>query len=279
MGYGDELMASGCALRASRENGGKPVVIVDKFGRPRWHEVWNHLPFMLHSRDLEKMSEDEYIKVTNGSGCRPYIKYPFHPEVGYTGYTGWRVRDNVGLLNLTMEEKSWAEDQVRHRGLNNFVIVEPTIPPRSNKNKDWGFRRWVEMVSILDPGIKLIQMGPKVVKETSLPDVEFVHTGSFRLGAALLDLALMYVGVEGGMHHAAGVLRKPGVVLFGGTTSPEATGYPWHENVTANLPGTPCGRWDNCTHCLEEWDAITPKHVAEVVERKYLESMQYTFPF
>src|SRR5262249_52788187 len=88
-----------------------------------------------------------------------------------------------------------------------------------------------------------------------------VVTATFRDALCILSLARLYVGPEGGLHHAAAALGVPAVVIFGGFSSPRATGYPWHSNIAA--PGKPCGSIAYCAHCREAMASITVERVLE----------------
>src|SRR3546814_4589790 len=79
-------MAAGHAERVSRETG-KRVVILDKGGKPRWHEVWEGNPAIV------RQPEADTVSIRNASGCRPYIRYPW---VERCRFTDWRARDHVG---------------------------------------------------------------------------------------------------------------------------------------------------------------------------------------
>jgi hypothetical protein len=84
----------------------------------------------------------------------------------------------------------------------------------------------------------------------------------------------VYVGHEGGLHHAAAAVRLPAVVIFGGFITPAVTGYAEQVNLTAPGLGVAhplgCGRRVDCPHCADAIAQITPELVAQEV-RKVLE--------
>src|SRR5262249_3229320 len=82
---------------------------------------------------------------------------------------------------------------------------------------------------------------------------------TFRDALCVLSLARLYIGPEGGLHHAAAALGVPAVVIFGGFNSPKATGYAWHSNIVA--PGEPCGTVAYCLHCRDAMKSITVERV------------------
>jgi ADP-heptose:LPS heptosyltransferase len=147
------------------------------------------------------------------------------------------------------------------RALGQFVVVEPHILDKSNPNKRWGWARWQKLAHGLSrQGLRVVQMGPGGV--TLLHGVTYVRTASFRRAAALLSLARVAVLPEGGLHHAAGVLRVPSVVLYGGTPPVSTTSYP---GQLVFAPSEPCGKWLPCVHCARHWHNLTPEHVLQAV--------------
>jgi ADP-heptose:LPS heptosyltransferase len=89
-----------------------------------------------------------------------------------------------------------------------------------------------------------------------------VVTHSFRDALGVLSLARLYIGPEGGLHHAAAALGIPAVVIFGGFNSPKSTGYPWQSNITGSS-GEPCGSVAACWHCRDAMASITVERVLE----------------
>lgn len=245
-------MASGHALAKHRRTG-KRVQIIDINGRPRWSDVWRGLDWMAQPHERG----DEITQLRNGPGCRPYIEYPFNRQRGLR-FSGWRARDHVGALRLSGGEVEFAWRLTY--GLGPFTVIEPHLTPKSNPNKQWG--KWKELVPLL-PG-QVVQLGP--VGTETLPGVLHLQTPTFRMAAAVLTFASGLVLPEGGLHHAAGVLRLPAVVLYGGTVDVQATGYEWHTNIVDNEPGSPCGTWLPCHHCRNIWKRLTPEAVAAAAE-------------
>jgi ADP-heptose:LPS heptosyltransferase len=93
--------------------------------------------------------------------------------------------------------------------------------------------------------------------------VEFRPTAHFIDAVRILNQAALYLGPEGGMHHAAAALDVPAVVIFGGSPSVQATGYPDHTNFGGDEP---CGRWEPCEHCAQTLNAITPEALIQAVK-------------
>lgn len=255
MGIGDEIMASGHARAVHRETG-KRVMIVDIQRKPRWSPMWDGLPWI-----AEPKERGDFVVIQNAPQCRPYIQYPFTRDIGQR-FTKWRARDHLGAIVLTEGEKQAA--RAATAGLGPFIVIEPNISPKANPNKQWGAAKWQALAGLmLAEGYTPVQLawgGP-----TSLKGVRQVSTPNFRLGAAVLALAQGAVLPEGGLHHAAGVLNVPAVVLFGGMISPETTGYAGHVNIADSGAGSPCGTWLPCRHCRQVWAKLQTDTVMQAL--------------
>lgn len=255
MSYGDEIMASGHAF-STHIRTGRRVRIHGRDGGQRWSDLWNGLDWIAAPED----PDDSTVSIDNGPGCRPYIAYPFTREDGCR-YSGWRVRDHIGALNLTADEARFAAAAVGSGG-RPIVLLEPNLAPEANPNKQWGWSRWQDLADRLaaNHGFELVQVGP--AGTPTLGGVRLIETPTFRQGAAVIERVTLSVLPEGGLHHAAGVLRRRAVVLFGGAVDVQATGYPWHRNLVDDGPESPCGAWTPCSHCDAAWARLMPEKVA-----------------
>ena len=98
-----------------------------------------------------------------------------------------------------------------------------------------------------------------------LADVDVIETPDFRHALAVLGLAALYIGPEGGMHHGSAAMGTPAVVIFGGFNTPRSTGYAWHENIAV---GEPCGSIEACWHCKAAMESISVDRVLEGAARQ-----------
>lgn len=247
MGWGDEIMAAGEAEVEAKKLG-RPVAIVDRMARPRWSEIWVGNPW------IDRNARDQIL---NAPGARPYIQYPFTPR-GHK-YTRWRARDHRAHIFFTDEEAISARPLARWMP---FIVIEPNLKHPSNRNK--AYDRWQAVVDLLPdmPWVQLVHDGTDV----RLRGVEQMQSKSFRQACLILSHAAMFVGHEGGMHHAAAALNVGAVVYFGGSPSVEATGYPEHVNIAADEP---CGRWDACPHCDAFRRDTSPELIAAHVAEQF----------
>ena len=200
MGLGDEIMAAGEARRLQQTDP-RPVVILDRKGRPRWHPLWQGNPRIARA---EGPGAQRHV---NGPGCRPYVE-SITPErfVFRSDY-----RPTPGELFPTAEERAFAEPFA------GAVIVEPNIKDRASPNKRWPWEYWQAVVTAR-PDLPWLQMGP--VGTRRLAGVRSIETPSFRHAAAVIATARAAVLPDGGLHHAAAAFGIPAVVIFGAFIDP-----------------------------------------------------------
>lgn len=247
MGIGDELMVSGAARKAQETDPRKCLPTYK--GKPRWNEiqtVWDNNP-----RIARKGEEGDFqIIVARGmDNMRPYHLAKTDRQWTYN----LSFRPEVGELYFTDDEKKFGGH------FTNRIIFEPHIKPGASPNKDWGWMRWNKLAWLAQQhGLLVTQLGRHGTK--LLDRATFIPTENFRLAAAVLSGARAFVSSEGGLHHAAAALNVPGVVIFGGFTPVELTGYPMHINMGASLSDA-CGMRTPCAHCADWMKSITPEEV------------------
>ncbi len=253
MGIGDALMASGEARKLYKSNK-LPTVIVDRYGRPYWNEMWDGVSYI-----LKRAAGKQANRLQNGPGVRPYIagKTP-------NNWTWKKYTPVPAEIHFTPEELAFAAP---YRGM---VMIEPCVKNIGHPNKAWISDRWGKVVDRMNPGMVLddglfvqcIPPGGRGLDEI----VRHVATPSFRHAAAVLSVCRAFVGTEGGLMHAAAAVGTPAVVIFGGFISPAVTGYAAHRNLFTGT-GLGCGIRTNCAHCRKAMENITVDQVVTELER------------
>lgn len=214
----------------------RSVLVVNRAGRPQWHDVFEGNPRIV--RAPTRFCQ----MLLNAGGCRPYIVSKT-PERWV--WKRWDI--TPGEIYLTAFEKVFAAP---HAGA---VLIEPhTKVPGSNKA--WPWERWQALV---DRGGTFVQVGPPGTRV--LHGVRFVETASFRQACAVLAVSRAFVGSEGGLHHAAAALGVPAVVLFSEFIGTDITGYPIHRNL--RHAGPACGSRLPCGGCHASMLAISVDEV------------------
>lgn len=153
-----------------------------------------------------------------------------------------------------------------------FVLVEPNVPAFKScaPNKQWPVKRYQEVVNrLVKAGYRVGQFSYGRGSSQRLDGVQLMLTENFRIGMSVMARTALYIGPEGGLHHAAATMGKPAVVLFGGFIPPSVTGYEMHTNLTGGVADA-CGSLKACDHCRAAMEAISVDEVYAAA-LKYLE--------
>jgi len=141
-----------------------------------------------------------------------------------------------------------------------FVALEPYIKAGAPPSKQWPIERFAAVAHALSRELPVYQISAP--DSPVLEGIPQIRPRSFRESMAYLKAAQLYIGPEGGLHHAAAAVGTRAVVVYGGFTSPRITGYAFHTQLTGGATEA-CGtRYGLCPHCREHLDRIT---VAEVL--------------
>lgn len=221
-------------------------------GQPKkWNEVWDGNPRIarisergdfqdLHARDAEN-NRPYHVKKTAD-------RWTYNPA----------FRPDVGEIYFTQSELNYAAS------CKPSIVLEPYLQSKASPNKQWGWIRWSKLAWILQEkyGQRVTQLGPLGIQ--LLEGAEHIVTPNFRTAAAVLARAPGVVLPEGGLHHAAAAVGVPGVVIFGGFTPVELTGYEIHKNIGVTFDDA-CGLRVPCDHCKDVMAKIPPEAVAEQI--------------
>lgn len=259
MGYGDNIMATGWARGMAAR--GRRLALGD--GRQiRWdylsEEIFQNNPNLARPGE-EGRGDLEWLAYYRGNRL-----YARHDTGAHRWVWNMEFRPPVGEFFFSAEEESFAAQCGR-----DFVVIEPTVPAHKScaPNKQWSPQRFYEVAKLLrrqDVPLRQFE-GPNLSSAQYLPYAERIKTPTFRMAVAALSRARLYVGPEGGLHHAAAALGVPAVVIFGGFIPPQVTGYEGHENVSSS--GHACGSLRNCEHCRRAMDEITVDRVMSSVNK------------
>lgn len=245
-------MASGRA-RVLHEKTMTDVVICDRSGNPRWHPIWQGVPYVKKDRNGEQT-----VDMIDGPGARPYYK---RNELGALAYI-LSHRAQPGTIAFNQDHERKARDFLEKTGP--YVLIEPHVKgTNSADNKLWHWDRWKTLsFRLMAAGYTVAQI--QYQERKLLPQAVIIRaTDTFHEVAAHIKLSSLTVASEGGYHHAAAAVGAKAVVLWGGLTTPEFLGYPKHRNIFHDHPESPCGRYSPCKHCRECMDRITVDEVFE----------------
>jgi len=254
VGLGDQLMGAGMARGAWA--GRKRKVAFGERGRIRWdansETIFRGNPNIARPGE-EGRADLEWVRYFKGHRI-----YNRQDAAGGRWIWNYEFSAKPGEVFLTAQEAA-----AGRRFGQGFVVVEPHVPSWKSvaPNKDWGAKRYQQVVD------KLIAENVRVLQFTydkggpALRGVEAVSTAGFRDALAVMSNAALFLGPEGGLHHAAAAVSVPGVVLFGGFIPPQVTGYATHANLTGGAEA--CGSYRPCAHCRAAMDRITVDEVHE----------------
>jgi hypothetical protein len=251
MGLGDQLMASGMARGAHAR--GKAIAFGDGV-KIRWDQ---------HSHEVFKWNPNIAAPGRERDSCVEWIDY-------YKGHRLYnRQEGDRWVWNLDFHAtpgEVFLDDIERKNGErygSGFVLIEPQSAPWKSvaANKDWGRAKYQEVASRLKKAG--FPVGQFISDKGSPPlqGVTPIRTASFRDAVSILANAAIYIGSEGGLHHAAAAVGIPAVVLFGGFIPPSVTGYAAHANLTGGADA--CGSLKPCPHCRKAMEAISVEEVVE----------------
>jgi hypothetical protein len=281
MGLGDALMAS-AAARMTAQFSGLPIALGDGT-RIIWkgpeHEVFRYNSRLLRPEDLAGKRPGEFQWVHNYSGCRPYIDRrrmeaefaevfpgkPFtmkvqSPRLPWRYVQRWYVRDfGPGEIILSREEETWASQNAPP---GEYAVFEPGVKAGASINKLWQWDKYAEVCSELSRSMAVIQFpgSPLLTGATRL------NAPTYRHAVALLKGANLYVGTEGGLHHAAAAVKTPALVYYGGMHRSSMTGYEGQEFLE-RTEGEPCGQRVDCSHCKDIANDISVSEAFASIER------------
>jgi len=238
VGYGDSLMLTAEAREVKRA-----------IGIPATPSYWDDQIF----DGNPNLAKEGGMPLRNTINNRPYHLGAVRTQYGTKVIFNPNFRAVPGEIygiKKTTPSKHW-------------VVIEPHFKPELfGANKDWGWEKYRKLVDLLPN--HFIQMSDNPNAELLSENVHFRHTPTFRDAIRHLASAKLYIGPEGGLHHAAAALGIPAVVIFGGHTSPKTTGYDMHINLASDDAG--CGNMFPCGHCRKAMDEITVEMVIEAAE-------------
>ena len=266
MGVGDALMASG-EIKELRKKHPNAKFIIGDGKRSYWNEVFDNNPHIIRGSEISNYKEIIWVK--NYEGNRPYRNYGNElPKNNYNWKKSFRPKK--GEMFFTNEEKKLSNtviSSIRNKVKNKKIIfIEPHIKKRLGyENRDWGITKWQDVVFKLKNLFEFIQI--TYGKNKPIKGCINIHGLNFRSSVAILSKCDLFIGTEGGMHHAAAATSTKSVVIFGGHISPQITGYEDQTNLYINSDISPCGLKDVCEHCKICMEKITTEMVIKKIKK------------
>lgn len=283
MGYGDRLMSIGDAWAMHRRDPLKRKVAIgdgQKIDKTDMDLTWGLDHFLATQEEVDAGYPVTWVYSYPGN--RPYIDYgAIRQALVRQGSRIIKPRKMVGKLGrfifdssyrptpapivLKPEEREIAEAWAAKGP---FVIIEGFTKARASPNKQWPVENFRDVARKLKRDIPVYQIGAGTTPSL-LPSLPQIRPDSFRQSMAYLKAAALYIGPEGGLHHASRAVDTRAVVVFGGYVSPLVTGYgDLHVNLTGDNGGHACGSKTVCDHCTKALNSITADEVVAHARRQ-----------
>lgn len=140
------------------------------------------------------------------------------------------------------------------------VVFNPTTKERASPNKNWGMKRWQQLI-LSAPELRWLQIGE--AGSPRLIGAGFMITRHFHEALGVIAGARALIVHEGALHHAAGSFKTPTIVIRGGFISPRVTGYAGQIDMYVDDSRHPlgCGHRQSCAHCVSAMEQIKPEAV------------------
>lgn len=256
MGFGDEIIGTGLARGAAVR--GKRIAFGNgnKISWGPWcAEMFKHNP-NIAAPGSERQPDIEWV-----NHCKGHRLYNKLENGKWVWNYDFKVRPG---------EFYFSPDEIKFSELfaSGLIVIEPNVPWQKvvAPNKDWGEEKYRSVSRILkDKGFRIAQFRHSNSRRI-LHEAEIINADSFRKAIAVLSHAALYIGPEGGMHHAAAAVDVPAVVLFGGFIPPSVMGY---ENQICLTGGAQaCGNIQTCIHCRDAMNRISVDEVIDSAMRQ-----------
>lgn len=258
MGIGDDMMWRAEAYHEYKRTGKKQRPYRSAkdqnmtFAKPVWHNT-------------------EWLDWQNGE------KFETHPNNNKRWYHNRTpYTPKIAPVEFTQSEEMWFK--VNYKKLQPYILINPDAKDSIFADNKKYFK-WQPVIDGLqdynlvraEPSINFIQ---KAKGQREYPGLLNVRCLTIRETMILIKYAQLVVTTEGGVHHIAGNLGVPCVVLYGSHQSPQRTGYAGQINITRKTPCNPdglgCGVLKGaCEHCVAAMDSIEPAEVIEQVKKNY----------
>ncbi|MBB6127427.1 glycosyltransferase family 9 protein [Mucilaginibacter lappiensis] len=175
---------------------------------------------------------------------KPYtIEYAYlRPSFAYTDKKAQEIiaeMVDVSLehpkLQIFLSTQEDIEAQNMLAEYKNPIVIHVTS--LTSKDQMWPVEYWVKLIKSL-PQYTFLQIG--LTSEQYIPgSIDLRGKTKVRLSMALVKHAASFIGVVSFLSHVTNAFNKPGVVLFG-PSSTDVWGHINNINVVKNLPCSPC---------------------------------------
>jgi ADP-heptose:LPS heptosyltransferase len=147
-----------------------------------------------------------------------------------------------------------------------WIAVQAPTGRTWNDNKNWFADRLQQAVEALRSEFSFVQLGASGDVPLKV-DLNMAGRVGPRQATATLSHCAMFLGQEGYLMHAAAAVNTRSVIIYGGFTRPDQTGYAWNENLYRAVPCAPCWLLSPCPHAKKCMDLISVEDVISAVRK------------
>jgi len=258
MGIGDDMMWRAEAYHEYKRTGKKQRPyrkqkgIAQGFAKPVWHNT-------------------PWLDFNYGE---PFETHPNNNKRWYHNKTPYKPK--TAPIQFKDSEEMWFK--LNYKKLQPYILINPDAKDSIFADNKKYFRWQAVIDGLQDYTLIRALPSPTFVKnakgQTDYPGLKNVRCLSIRETMIMIKYAHLVVTTEGGVHHIAGNLDVPCVVLYGSHQSPQRTGYEGQINITRKTPCNPDGlgcevQKGPCKHCEQAMNSIEPKEVIQLVKENY----------
>ena len=259
MGYGDDIMATG-EVKNFKKKFPNYKFLIGNGSKIFSSEIFNGNNLILQKNEINNNDKIKWIE--NYPGHRPYRKYN-NLTNKYKYIWDYSFKATPGEIFFNKAEILFSKNiifQIKKKTNKKLIFVEPNVKKkRGSQNRDWGFEKWQKLVDNLKNNYQFVQT--TYGNQKKLNNVINIHNINFKFACSIISKMDLFIGTEGGFHHASAALNINAVVIFGGFIDPKITGYDFHQNFYIDKKESPCGSKFFCSHCEECMNLITVNKV------------------
>ncbi len=276
MGFGDYLLLSGRVRQLKKCLPGVQVGAPHLEGRHFFESIFKNNPLITRQAELDKNRPwviVDQVQLGQRDDAQGLIRWsdeidPIRGDLHFDDQELTEARDSLAKQIDRFECKFGVRPQrvifcaptaTAGRVLNGKHVVYA-----HSVNKEWPRSKWEELIS-RQPHDIFVSTGPADFS-SQLPSGMFFIENDFRQACAVLSICDIFVGIEGGLHHAAAALQVPSVVFFGHWISPLVSGYGGQINLTwPQRRYLGCGSLTPCSDCLNWMENLSPETVSNLI--------------
>ena len=158
------------------------------------------------------------------------------------------LRTNLELTDSQKRDGSIASNQIA-------IQSSALAAAYHMDNKQWFVERFQQVSRTLCRNFAVIQLGSK--NDPLLDGAHDLRGETSPIQAAgIISASKLFIGLEGFLAHLARAVNTRSVIIYGGRTPPQHSGYICNVNLFTQMSCSPCWNWSRC-----DFDRACMKHI------------------